>query len=90
MSSNKVNGLCGYAMNRCKPSTVVARKVKGAIFVTIGKSTGTTHYFLAFQCGETTDRQLAYVYTCAEIRARMEAHPGWAFKNDGKWLLVYE
>lgn len=81
MSSNKVTGLCAPA------TAPQQRKVKGYIFKSKDKH---YPYFLGYTLGATAVKSEAYVYTREEAAKHMSAAEGWASKDDGKWLLVYE
>lgn len=83
MSSNRVEGLCAPTV----PS--VQRKVKGAIFKS-NSGILEERYYLGRWCGGTSEKSIAHVYTCADIRKFQIQNPRWASKEDGKWILVYE
>ncbi len=88
--------MCSNSTGLCPPTTddwasqvglrePVQRKVKGAIFKMYDKF---KPYYLAFKCGSTEHKHLAHVYTCSEIYRLVKF--GFAAKEDGKWILVYE
>ena len=46
-------------------------------------------YFLAYMCGNTEHKHLAYVYTHQQVMDIRVDDSHWASKKDGKWELVY-
>lgn len=47
-------------------------------------------YYAEFLAGIVHNKEDAHVYTCAEAQQLESKYPGWASKEAGKWVAVYE